>query len=98
MDKKASNIIKYTLSAILAVVLVWFAFRTVDWKTCFVAKPLVGIDILDTFNIVGHEALQVSFNGIFTRNNVVELLLFSLGEILHPSGRLYFSRRKDGFA
>ena len=33
MDKKASNIIKYTLSAILAVVLVWFAFRTVDWKT-----------------------------------------------------------------
>ena len=33
MDKKAANIIKYTLSAILAVVLVWFAFRTVDWKT-----------------------------------------------------------------
>ena len=33
MDKKAANIIKYTLSAILAVVLVWFAFRGVDWKT-----------------------------------------------------------------
>ena len=33
MNKKATNIIKYTLSAVLAVVLVWFAFRTVDWKT-----------------------------------------------------------------
>ena len=33
MDKKTTNIIKYTLSAILAVILVWFAFRTVDWKT-----------------------------------------------------------------
>ena len=33
MNKKASNIIKYTLSGVLAVVLVWFAFRTVDWKT-----------------------------------------------------------------
>lgn len=33
MDKKAANIIKYSLSAVLAVVLVWFAFRTVDWKT-----------------------------------------------------------------
>ncbi|MCR4859585.1 MAG: flippase-like domain-containing protein [Bacteroidales bacterium] len=32
MYKKATNIIKYTLSAILAVVLVWFAFRGVDWK------------------------------------------------------------------
>ena len=32
MPKKAANIIKYTLSAVLAVVLVWFAFRGVDWK------------------------------------------------------------------
>ena len=32
MNKKASNTIKYTLSGILAVVLVWFAFRGVDWK------------------------------------------------------------------
>ncbi len=32
MSKKAANIIKYTLSAVLAVVLVWFAFRGVDWK------------------------------------------------------------------
>jgi len=32
MSKKAANIIKYSLSAILAVVLVWFAFRGVDWK------------------------------------------------------------------
>ena len=32
MDKKAANIIKYTLSAALAVVLVWLAFRGVDWK------------------------------------------------------------------
>jgi hypothetical protein len=32
MNKKAANIIKYVLSGILAVVLVWFAFRTVDWK------------------------------------------------------------------
>ena len=32
MDKKAANIIKYILSAILAAVLVWFAFRGVDWK------------------------------------------------------------------
>ena len=30
---KAANILKYTLSTALAVVLVWFAFRTVDWKT-----------------------------------------------------------------
>ena len=61
------------------------------------AETLVGIDILDTFNIVGHETFEVTFNGIFTRNNIVELLLFSLGEIFHPSGRLNFSRRKDGF-
>ena len=33
MNKKAANIIKYSLSGILAVVLVWFAFRGVDWKT-----------------------------------------------------------------
>jgi Uncharacterised protein family (UPF0104). len=32
MDKKATNIIKYTLSGLLAVVLVWFAFRGVDWQ------------------------------------------------------------------
>ena len=32
MNKKASNIIKYTLTTLLAVVLVWFAFRGVDWK------------------------------------------------------------------
>jgi hypothetical protein len=32
MSKKAANIIKYTLSTILAAVLVWFAFRGVDWK------------------------------------------------------------------
>lgn len=32
MNKKAANIIKYTLSGILAVVLVWFAFRGVDWQ------------------------------------------------------------------
>ena len=32
MDKKAVNIIKYTLSAALAAVLVWLAFRGVDWK------------------------------------------------------------------
>ncbi|MBO6237267.1 MAG: flippase-like domain-containing protein, partial [Bacteroidales bacterium] len=32
MSKKAANIIKYILSAVLAVVLVWFAFRGVDWK------------------------------------------------------------------
>lgn len=32
MDKKTGNIIKYTLSGILAVVLVWFAFRGVDWQ------------------------------------------------------------------
>ena len=33
MNKKTGNIIKYTLSGILAVVLVWLAFRGVDWKT-----------------------------------------------------------------
>ena len=32
MGKKAANILKYTLSTVLAVVLVWFAFRGVDWK------------------------------------------------------------------
>ena len=32
MSKKAANIIKYTLSVILAAVLVWFAFRGVDWR------------------------------------------------------------------
>lgn len=32
MNKKAANIIKYTLSGILAAVLVWFAFRGVDWQ------------------------------------------------------------------
>jgi uncharacterized protein (TIRG00374 family) len=32
MAKKAANILKYTLSTALAVVLVWFAFRGVDWK------------------------------------------------------------------
>ena len=32
MDKKAANIIKYSLSAALAAVLVWLAFRGVDWK------------------------------------------------------------------
>ena len=32
MKKKAANIIKYTLTTALAVVLVWFAFRGVDWK------------------------------------------------------------------
>ena len=32
MDKKAANIIKYTLTTLLAVVFVWFAFRGVDWK------------------------------------------------------------------
>ena len=32
MGKKAANILKYTLSTILAGVLVWFAFRGVDWK------------------------------------------------------------------
>ena len=32
MHKKAANIIKYTLSVGLAVLLVWFAFRGVDWK------------------------------------------------------------------
>ena len=32
MSKKAANIIKYSLSFILAGVLVWFAFRGVDWK------------------------------------------------------------------
>ncbi|MBQ9659799.1 MAG: flippase-like domain-containing protein [Bacteroidales bacterium] len=32
MNKKAGNIIKYALSAVLAVVLVYFAFRGVDWK------------------------------------------------------------------
>ena len=32
MSKKAANIIKYSLSAVLAVVLVWFAFKGVDWK------------------------------------------------------------------
>lgn len=31
MTDKAKNIIKYTLSAVLAAVLVWFAFRGVDW-------------------------------------------------------------------
>ena len=32
MAKKAANILKYTLSTALAVALVWFAFRGVDWK------------------------------------------------------------------
>ena len=32
MSKKVANIIKYTLSTALAAVLVWFAFRGVDWK------------------------------------------------------------------
>ncbi|MCR5351282.1 MAG: flippase-like domain-containing protein [Bacteroidales bacterium] len=32
MDKKTANIVKYILSGLLAVVLVWFAFRGVDWK------------------------------------------------------------------
>lgn len=32
MNKNTKNIIKYTLSTVLAVVLVWFAFRGVDWK------------------------------------------------------------------
>ena len=32
MSQKVANIIKYTLSAVLAGVLVWFAFRGVDWK------------------------------------------------------------------
>ena len=32
MDKKAANILKYSLSAALAVLLVWLAFRGVDWK------------------------------------------------------------------
>ena len=32
MNKKDENIIKYTLTTLLAVVLVWFAFRGVDWK------------------------------------------------------------------
>ena len=32
MSQKAANIIKYSLSTILAGVLVWFAFRGVDWK------------------------------------------------------------------
>lgn len=32
MNPKAKNILKYTLSFLLAAVLVWFAFRKVDWK------------------------------------------------------------------
>lgn len=32
MDKKAKSAIKYTLSFLLAVVFVWFAFRKVDWQ------------------------------------------------------------------
>ena len=32
MNKKAANILKYVLSGALAVLLVWFAFRGVDWK------------------------------------------------------------------
>ena len=31
MDKKAANILKYLLSVVLAAVLVWIAFRGVDW-------------------------------------------------------------------
>ena len=57
----------------------------------------VGVDILEAFDVVGYEAPEVTFNGIFRGNNVVEFLLFSLGEIFHPSGRLDFGLRKDGF-
>ncbi len=32
MDKKTANTVKYVISGLLAVVLVWFAFRGVDWK------------------------------------------------------------------
>lgn len=32
MNKKAANLLKYSLTTALAVVLVWFAFRGVDWK------------------------------------------------------------------
>lgn len=35
MDKKASNIIKYILSAALAAVLLWFSFRGVDWEVFY---------------------------------------------------------------
>ncbi|MBQ9475777.1 MAG: flippase-like domain-containing protein [Bacteroidales bacterium] len=40
MDKKISNIVKYVLSAALMVVLLWLAFRSVDFKT-FVSELLV---------------------------------------------------------
>lgn len=35
MDKKLGNILKYSLSAALAVVLLWFSFRGVDWDTFY---------------------------------------------------------------
>ena len=37
MDKKTKDILKYILSLALAVVLVWYAFRSVDW-TAFLEK------------------------------------------------------------
>ena len=32
MNKKTKDVLKYVLSLALAVVLVWYAFRSVDWK------------------------------------------------------------------
>src|SRR4029078_7076741 len=65
-------------------------------KSAFVAKATVSVNILKTLNIISYLTLQVAFNGIIGIDYFAKSLFFSLGEIFHPSGRLYFSRRKDG--
>ena len=37
MDKKVGNILKYSISIILAVILLWFCFRKVDWSDFMMA-------------------------------------------------------------
>ena len=37
MNKKVGNILKYGLSILLAVVLLYFAFRKVDWNDFWAA-------------------------------------------------------------
>ena len=59
------------------------------------AKTTVGIYIFEAFDIVCDQALQITFGDIILVDNVAKLLLFSLGEVFHTSGRLNLCRRKD---
>src|SRR5690606_29219387 len=67
------------------------------WEPRFVAETAVRADILEAFDIIHVDTLEVTFNDVVGADDIANAHFFGFGQIFYARRRFYLSRRQNVF-